>query len=444
MPLPTVFSRLRQLGKRSISHKNKLLLAAAITTVTATTTLLATAPRHDPNVVEEKVWPVSAVAVARSYQSPQLQLFGRVETPRHATISSALGAEVLQVHVTEGQQVRAGDPLVSLDPAEQELQLRQREANLMESEAALAALERDFVAELEVLQHMQNLLSLNQAKSDRLQTLYGRQLVATEQLENIQQEVARQGIEVARQQARVDNHPQRLRTAQAELKRARAQYEDQQRSLAQTTLRAPFDGRISSVRAAPGDRVQTGTVLLALFDNRALQLRVPLPTAAAATLKQALRRGESIEAVLGTGQDNAKLLQLASEVERGSSGVAAIFALPASAGAALELGKAVDLRIALPAIGPVLALPLQSLYENRRIYLVQGERLQGVEVEPLGTRHNAVGELEVLVDAAAVPTGARVLSSDLPSASSGLRVEVVNTPAAGIAASADGPAMPTG
>jgi multidrug efflux pump subunit AcrA (membrane-fusion protein) len=346
----------------------------------------------------------------------------------------------MQVHVAEGQQVRAGDLLVSLDAEEQDLQLRQREADLVESESSLAALERDFVTELEVLQHMRELLALTEAKARRLQTLYGKQLIATEALENIQQEVARQGIEVAHQQALTDKHPQRLRTARAELQRARARYDDQQRKLAQTELRAPFDGRISGLNAAPGDRVQAGTTLLALYDNQALQLRVPLPTAAATTLKQALQRGEPIVATLATGQGSAKLVQLASEIERGASGGAAIFALPASAGAMLELGKAVDLRVSLPAVGPVLALPMQSLYENRRIYLVEGERLQGVEVAPLGTRHNALGELEVLVDAAALPANARVLSSDLPTASSGLRVEVVNARETDIVASTTGPA----
>ncbi len=222
MPLSSVIARLRSIRPGTVSRKNKLLLAAVIATATATTTLLATAPRHDPSVVQEKVWPVSAVTVERSYEAPELQLFGRVETPRHARISSAIGAEVMQVHVAEGQQVRAGDMLVSLDAEEQDLQLRQREADLVESESSLAALERDFVTELEVLQHMRDLLALTEAKAQRLRTLYGKQLIATEQLENIQQEVARQGIEVARQQALVDKHPQRLRTAQAELQRASA------------------------------------------------------------------------------------------------------------------------------------------------------------------------------------------------------------------------------
>ncbi|QIB66667.1 efflux RND transporter periplasmic adaptor subunit [Kineobactrum salinum] len=444
MSLLSVFAPLHRLRPRALSHKNKLLLAAALVTATATTALLATAPRHDPSVVEEKVWPVSAVAVERSYEAPELQLFGRVETPRHARISSAVGAEVIRVHVSEGQQVRAGDPLVSLDAEEQELQLRQREAELMESESSLAALEHDFATELEVLEHMQHLLALTRAKAERLQTLYGKQLIATEQLENIQQEVARQGIEVARQQALVNKHPQRLRTARAELQRARARYDDQQRKLDQTELRAPFDGRISGLSAAPGDRIQAGATLLSLYDNQALQLRVPLPTAAAATLKQALQRGDTITATLAAGQGSAELLQLASEIERGASGGVAIFALPSGSGAMLELGKAVDLRVRLPEVGPVLALPMQSLYENRRIYLVQGERLQGVDVAPLGTRHNALDELEVLIDATALPASTRVLSSDLPAASSGLRVEVVNAREPGIAASTDGPASPAG
>jgi biotin carboxyl carrier protein len=319
--------------------------------------------------------------------------------------------------------------LIALDDQEQALQLRQRAADLAEARAALAAVQTDFASEQAILEQQQALLDLTRSRVERLQTLHARQLVATEQLESLQREAASQHIEFARQQALVTKQPQRLASARARLESAAARQEDQQRSLQQARITAPFAGRIARVTAAPGDRVRPGQTLLALYDDRALQLRVPVPGSLAGTLKQALAAGDAIEAFIGEQEMPARLLQLASEVGVGSTGLEAIFTLPESAGASHELGRAVDLFLRLPATGPAVALPLQSLHGQKRIYLVENSRLQGLDVTTLGSRRNALGELEMLVDASAIPGNSQILTSDLPQASSGLAVEVLGAAA---------------
>ncbi len=412
-----------------LQAKNRRFAAVALAGMLGAGGLMATAPKHEPPVNREKVWTVTAVTPKAEYLSPELQLFGRIETPRHAQVGAALVSRVLAVHASEGQSVEAGDLLISLDGEEQSLQLRQRAAELAEARATLAALQTDFASEQAIQEQQLALLNLTRSRVERLQTLHARQLVATEQLESLQREAASQHIEFARQQALVAKQPQRLATAQAQLESAKAREEDQQRSLLQAQIRAPFAGRIARLQAAPGDRVQPGQTLLALYDDRALQLRVPVPGDLAGTLKQALAAGEPVAAFIGEQEMPARLLQLASEVGDGSTGLEAIFTLPESAGASHELGRAVDLFLRLPVAGPVLALPLQSLYGQKRIYLVENSRLRGLEVTTRGSRRNALGELEVLVDAADIPDNSQVLTSDLPQASSGLPVEVLGTTA---------------
>lgn len=410
---------------RLLQAKNRRFALVALAGMLGAGGLMATAPKHEPPVNREKVWTVTAVSPKAEYLRPELQLFGRIETPRHTQLGAAFESRVLEVYASEGQAVAAGELLLALDAEEQSLQLRQRVADRAEAEATVAALQTDFASERTVLEQQQTLLDLTHSRVERLRTLHARNLVATEQLESLQREAASQQIEFARQQALVAKQPQRLASAQARLEGAAAREEDQRRSLEQTRIRAPFAGRIARLQAAPGDRVRPGQTLLALYDDRALQLRVPVPGSLAGTLKHALTAGEVVEAFVGDEQMPARLLQLASEVGQGSTGLEAIFALPANAGTRHELGRAVDLFLRLPATGPAVALPLQSLYGQKRIYLVEGARLRGLEVSPLGTRRNALGELEVLVDAAALPANSVVLTSDLPQASSGLPVEVL-------------------
>ena len=252
------FSTARKRFAAKISRKNRILAALVAACIVSTGTLMATAPQHDPTVVEEKTWPVTHAITDAQTISPQLHLFGRIETPRHARLSAAIAAEVTELHISEGQRVTQGQILISLDRAEEELLLQQREADLADSEAQVQLILRDIETDKEVLQHMKRLHSLTKSKAERLKTLNSKNLIATERLEDTQQEVARQGIELARQQAQVDNNPQRVSQAEAALNRNKARLENQRISLQRADIRAPFDGRVSNLLVSPGDRVQTG------------------------------------------------------------------------------------------------------------------------------------------------------------------------------------------
>ena len=422
-----IFKRLTR-----ISKKNRVLAAIVTATLLSTGTLMATAPKHDPSAAEEKAWPVSSVTASTRQLAPQLQLFGRVETPNHATLSSAIEAEVLNLHVVEGQQVRIGDLLVTLDARDEQLRLQQREADLREAEAQLRQVQRDSETDRQVLAHMRDLLALTRSKAERLKTLNSRQLIATEQLENTLQEVARQGIELARQEALVDNHENRLGEAQSVVSRARSLLETQQLNVARAEVRSPFDGRVSALAVSPGNRVRPGAELVTVYDTDALQIRVPVPSSVVSQLKEALHSGLVIEAQVDGRKASARLQQLAGEIGTGKSGIDALFTV-ADASDNLELGRAVDVQIELPAVAGVVSLPPQSIYDNRRVYVIEGERLRSIEVEAIGQRVDEHGQLEILVSSGAIAAGSQILATNLPRATSGLRVQVVDRQIAEVA-----------
>jgi HlyD family secretion protein len=412
-----------------VSRKNRILAVLIAACIVSTGTLMATAPQHDPSVVEEKIWPVTHAITNAQTLSPELHLFGRIETPRHARLSAAISAEVTELHISEGQRVTQGQILISLDGAEEELLLQQREADLADSEAQLQLILRNIETDKEVLQHMKRLHTLTKSKADRLKTLNSKNLIATERLEDTQQEVARQGIELARQQAQVDNNPQRVSQAEAAVDRTEARLENQRLNLQRADIRAPFDGRVSNLSVSPGDRVQTGQSLISLYDSNALQIRVPVPSSAVDTMKTALRDGYTISAEISGQKLKANLSQLASEVDRGKSGVDALFTVADSDGK-LELGRAVEIAISMPAIDNVIALPLQSIYDNKRVFIIENGRLRSIEVSPIGQRINTQGELEVLVRQNPLSSGVAILATNLPKASTGLKVEVINNDSA--------------
>ena len=86
-PTQTTTGGLRRLvGK--ISRKNRILMGIVGGSAMIGATLLATAPQHDPSVVEEKAWPVSTLRVERQTLSPELQLFGKIRQCQQAAIEN--------------------------------------------------------------------------------------------------------------------------------------------------------------------------------------------------------------------------------------------------------------------------------------------------------------------------------------------------------------------
>lgn len=408
------------------SRKNRNLALVAIAGLAATTTLMATAPQHDPGAVEEKAWPVTTLAVEAHDLSPELRLFGRVETPHHAQLTAAVTATVTAVNVSEGDVVEAGQVLMALDDADEELRLQQRDADVIEAQAALESTRHQLQVEREILRHMQDLQALTVAKRERLEKLQQQNLVAREQLEDTGAAVARQAILLAEQQLKVDNHPQRLETAEATLARARALLAEQELRLARTLVVAPFRGKVSALHASPGDRVGEGRELISVYDTSALQVRVTIPNSAIEPIKRALAAGETVTAHYGSEPSQSlRLRQLAAQVDSGRAGVDGLFQVSGS-GEALELGRALDVTVVLPALQQVAGIPVRSLYGDNRVYTVVDGRLQGVEVQNLGQRRDADGQLQILVRAGDVGLASEILTTNLPQASTGLRVKVIN------------------
>lgn len=410
---------------RKPSRKNQALMVIGLVGLATTGTLMATAPSHDAKQVEEKTYPVTTMPVVAQNLAPELKLFGRVETPRHAQLTAAMTATVSTLNVSEGEMVEEGDVLMALDDADEDLRFQQRQADVTEAKAALETIRNQLQVDAQVLKHMRELHQLTIAKRQRLEKLQKQNLVAKEQLEDTRAAVARQAIELAEQQLKVDNHPQRLATAEAALHRAETLLAEQELRLSRTVVVAPFRGRISRLAAAPGDRVREGDVLLEIYDTAALQVRVTLPGSSVNPIKQAMARGETVTARLEDGSFRTiELVQLAGQVEEGRSGVDGLFRVGADE--SLELGKAVDVTVVMPVLEQVTGIPVQSLYGDDRVYTIEDGRLRGVRVDTLGRRLDRNGQVQLLVRPQGDQLHGQILTTNLPQASTGLKVDVVS------------------
>jgi multidrug efflux pump subunit AcrA (membrane-fusion protein) len=413
---------LRRIGGTA-SRKNALFVLTAAAGLFGAATLLATAPEHATQTVSEKAWPVSTTRIEFGSYAPELPLFGKVESPRHVDLSSAISERIARVHVAEGDHVQAGEVLVTLDTAEAELQLRQRRAELANREAERDALETDFRSEREILEHLRDQQTLAQDRISRLKDMYSRQLVSTAELDTLKQEASLKAVELSRQQALVDRQPQRRAAAEAQVETARAALDAQQLVIERSTLRAPFDGRITQVRAADAEQVMAGAPLLSLFDSASLRVRARVAADMAAMIKRELDAGHRVTATLEEGDLELELLQVSAQVDAGSSGLDALFRLPPDS--RLELGRSIALTVRLPDLEQVATVPIQSVHENHTVYRVVEQRLRPVRIENHGTRRRADGGQDMLISSSDLQPGDEILSSDLARARDGLLVDTL-------------------
>jgi multidrug efflux system membrane fusion protein len=81
--------------------------------------------------------PVSAAAVVQKAVPVQIRAIGNVEAYSTVGIKSQIGGVLVRVHFREGQDVKRGDLLFTIDPRPYEAALKQAEANLAKDTAQL-------------------------------------------------------------------------------------------------------------------------------------------------------------------------------------------------------------------------------------------------------------------------------------------------------------------
>ena len=392
-----------------------------------TVMLIKSKPQRPPLAQEEKVWIVAVETVNPAPLAPELSLFGRVDSPRLARLSAALAADVVAVDVLEGEWTSTGQRLVALDERDARLVLAERSAEVRELEAQLVNERQRHESERRALRHELELLSLVRKAAKRAGDLAESNVGSHSSYDIAKQEETRQALAVNRRELAVTEYDTRRQQLEARLARARARAEQAQVDLDRSEVRAPFSGRIAEVLVSPGDRVRLGDRLVDLFDTAMLEIRAQIPTRKLAIVRDSLDRGLELNArarVDGRTVE-ARLERLTSRVARGAGGTDALFRVTAG-GELLSLDQSVELALRLPASADSVALPYEALYGLDRIYLLDADRMRSVHVERLGEMQASDGKRRVIVRSRDLLPGTRVIVTQLPNASDGLKVRVAS------------------
>ncbi len=177
---------------------------------------------------------------------------GEIRAKTQINIGTSVAGEIKDIHVKDGQDVKAGDLLVTID------QVRLRE-QVAQAEAALDAARKD-AARLE--------FAMQRARESfgRFEALRRQGLISDEDYR--QQKLARESAELTSQAARAN-----VAQSEANLKAVRD-------GLAKATLRAPIAGKVTSLKAEKGETAipgmsnLPGAVLMIISDMSEMQAEI--------------------------------------------------------------------------------------------------------------------------------------------------------------------------
>ncbi|NQZ54210.1 MAG: HlyD family efflux transporter periplasmic adaptor subunit [Piscirickettsiaceae bacterium] len=407
----------------------RFILPAVILSVAIAIFILLVQSKPEKSAIEkpEKIWRVNTVPVVFQNISPEITIYGRVETPRQATLRAAMVADVMKASVLEGTIVEEGQSLVKLDATDIKLLLKQRHADVVEINAQIESeflrLERD----MGLLENENQLLQLADNAVSRAKKLEKSRLASQAHLDDAIANKQHQVLTIKRLEYDIKEHPTRLAVLRAKQAKARALVEQTKVDLTRTDIKAPFNGRIAKLEVTVGDRVKAGDPLLTIYDVSDLEVRAQIPGRHIQQVRRNLLSGQQQTAttILEGESLTFTLKRLSGEIRQDSGGIDGLFQLMESMNT-LALGTFVELSLQLSEQVSVIAIPYDSLYELDKVYRINDGYLEAVNVERIGEYQTESGDINLLIRCNELAETDIIVSTQLPNAISGLRVEPFN------------------
>lgn len=383
----------------------------------------------------ERSWRVATEVIQPDAFAPRLTLYGELESPLLFTVVAPMAGRIAALPAQDGEQVKQGDLLMALDEADIQPRVAQAKADLEDAQAQLQSEKIAHQNDQQALKLEQRIQANAQKNLERTEQLITRGVLPSAELENSKDTLDRAALTVANRQRSINSYTSRLQAVEARVARAQATFDSTQRDAERSRLVAPFDGVVGNVQAAVGDQVNANTALLDFYPLQGMELRAVVPQIHSQSFIQALQDGMELQArSLDIDPPlSMTLKRIAGQAD--ARGVEALFSVDQPQ-AGLRLGNLLAISVARPARDDSVALPYSALYGNDTLYQVQDSRLQRIAVQRVGETLNEAGERRVLVRSPELQAGMQIVTTHLPNAVQGLKVD---TGAAPVNADATGP-----
>ncbi len=226
--------------------KRLLASALAASVIVASLLLLAACSSEKPNAAAppQTVSGVALLTAQRTTVPDYIEATGTVRAVQSAQLASQVMGTITRVNVHEGDAVRRGQVLITIDEAQPRAAYQSATAGLQASRESIAAADADY--------------ALAESTMQRYQMLYDKKSVSPHEYDEVK---ARLAAAKARRDA-----------AHANSVQAEAGVAEANTAVGFTKIRAPFDGLVVAKLADPGAMAAPGVPLLVVEDPSRFRL----------------------------------------------------------------------------------------------------------------------------------------------------------------------------
>ncbi|MEM8979449.1 MAG: HlyD family efflux transporter periplasmic adaptor subunit [Pseudomonadota bacterium] len=362
-----------------------LLATAGYTVWGAVQERMADEPRQRPQ--RERVFAVNVIPYAPSTITPEMRVFGQIESRRVLDIRASAGGSVtyLAPEFQEGGVVEAGQLLLRLDPADAQSALDRTRADVSEAEAEVRDAERGLELSRADLAGAEDQLVLRERALTRQRDLKARGVGTDAAIEaaELSAAAARQSV-ISRRQSEAQAEA-RVDQARTRLDRQVIFLSEAQRRLRDTEIKAAFSGTLSGVTLVEGGRVTQAERVAQLVDPTQLEVSFRLSTAQYARLLS--EEGALVGAPVAVSLDvlgldlatKGRVIRESASVGEGQTGRQVFATLEDAKG--FRPGDFVTVAVSEPALERVALLPATAVDAQNTVLIVgEGERLEVADV----------------------------------------------------------------
>lgn len=360
--------------------------------------LLKTAPETTPEDQKQAVKIVQTIVLRPGDERVVVTAWGTVIPAREVTMRPQVEGRVIEqgASVVPGGRLAAGEELLRLDPADYEMALIERTAELEEAK---------YEFDIEK----------------------GRQVIAKREYEQLRRDLPAEDVDPS-----LALREPYLRRTEAMITKAENAIEKARLDLGRTVLHAPFNSMVIEEFVEVGQLVEAGDEVCRLVGTDTFWVRATLPMADLPHIRLPEREKSGAEAkvFLDTGHGDSKpwlgrVTRLLSDLEETGRMARLLVEIDDPLGleesgkgrAPLLLGSYVRIDIEAGLLQGVLEIPRYALREGNRLWLVDRDnRIRIAEPEILWTRADTVLVPDVIED------GERLVVSELKAVLPGMEV----------------------
>lgn len=185
--------------------------------------------------------------------------------------------QVASIQVREGQQVSAGQVIMTLDATKQQAEYRVAQADAQANKSGIIQQEKLLEASKALRQSSVSNIELKQKELTRYQNLASKGAASKQELDRAVDALNKAKNDIAINDAQIQSQAAAVENARKRFQQSQAAVQQQQANLNYYVIRSPISGTVGDIPVKVGSYVNQNTLLTQVVQGQQLEIKLQLP-----------------------------------------------------------------------------------------------------------------------------------------------------------------------